>query len=238
MLAKLGIPACFYLSTKAIDDQQPYWWLRLAYAMTKTAGQTLRLQLPQGEECHVDSTDRERARKTISSRLRGLGAAAHCEEAVASLESQLGICPKTVPQEYPYAQMMTWEDARQLVRWSMTIGNHSVSHPNLTLIDPSQVQWELQTSKRVIEEQCHQPCVHHCYPYGHYSEAVCREVSAAGFVSAVTTQSSMNPRGSDLFRLGRIHIGNEPCQLQYMLLRHRTVNGRVPEQCGNKLAVH
>ena len=44
------------------------------------------------------------------------------------------------------------EKLQTLIEWGMEVGSHTIHHPNLRVITPEEVQWELAVSQRRIEE--------------------------------------------------------------------------------------
>jgi glycosyltransferase involved in cell wall biosynthesis len=61
----------------------------------------------------------------------------------------------------------TWEQLREMLASGLvTLGSHTVSHLNLTQIEPRRVQWELSASRARIEEMIEKPVQHFCYPRG------------------------------------------------------------------------
>ena len=219
-LAEWGVPGTFYLSSETIDSQNPYWWLRLEFAMSRARKQHVCLELPGGVEVKVDTTNQSRARQILSAAIRSTATPKFCEMAVDSVETQLGVDSSDIRRLYPPATPMTWEDARKLKSLGMTIGSHTVSHPNLTLIDANQLREEFSLSRRRIEEACGIPCHHLCYPHGYHSEAVCQQARAAGYETAVTTEDGWcHARGSDLFSLSRITLPGDSMKLGYLIAR-------------------
>lgn len=141
-----------------------------------------------------------------------------CERVVQSIEAQVGIRLEEVNTAYPYAEPMTWDDARKLAGWGMTVGSHSVSHPNMTLLSSEELHSELQSSRETIQRECRTNCRHFCYPHGIYSDAVCDVARAVGYSTGVTVDSpGWNCRGTSLFRLERFPIPESAYKLPYML---------------------
>ena len=72
----------------------------------------------------------------------------------------------------------------------VTIGAHTHSHPNLSILKESEVFFEISHSKKLIEKNLKQQIDHFAYPYGTLNEASTREYELAkqhGFKTAVTT---------------------------------------------------
>jgi peptidoglycan/xylan/chitin deacetylase (PgdA/CDA1 family) len=216
-LAAWGIPAIFYLSTGTIETRRPYWWLRLEYALSRLK-KPVSITLPDGQRRMVDSTPDVHARRSLTTALRSTGKPAACEKVVEAVEAEAGVDVAEVNAAYPYAEPMTWDDARELVRLGMTVGSHTVSHPNLSLLNAEELRSEFTNSRQTLERECRTSCRHLCYPHGFYSESVCEEAKGAGYLSGVTADGpGWNGPGTDLFRLERFAMPEQPYKLPYML---------------------
>jgi len=226
-LAAWGIPAIFYLSTNTIETRRPYWWLRLEYALSRLAG-PVSVVLPDGQQRTVDSSPDVAVRRNLTTTLRGTGKPAAIEKVVAAIEAEARINVQEVNRAYPFSEPMTWDDARELVRLGMTVGSHTVSHPNLSLLTAEELQSEFEGSRRVIERECQTPCRHLCYPHGFYSDAVCDAARQAGYVSGVTADGpGWNAPGTNLFRLGRFAMPEPPYKLPFMVTGAENIIGMI-----------
>ena len=123
-------------------------------------------------------------------------------------------------------EFLNWDDCRLIIAAGMEIGSHTVHHARLSLLDDDAVRKELATSKKVIEENLGQPCVHFCAPFGipitdFNPERDPRLAHDAGYRCMLTTKRGPMLAGSDVFRICRDHIlanwGNH--QLRYFLSR-------------------
>ncbi|MEX2140285.1 MAG: glycosyltransferase [Pirellulales bacterium] len=63
-----------------------------------------------------------------------------------------------------------WEQLQEMMASGLiTLGSHTVTHPNLTQVDPQHAAWELSASRARIEQMIGQPVRHFCYPRGLWS---------------------------------------------------------------------
>lgn len=209
-LRQWGIPATFYLSTDAIERQQPYWWHRLDFALKHAHGKRLTIDMSGGQSLVVELCPDSPSMRALAQFLRESSARA-CEETVASLESKLGTRLADAPPAACMGRLLDWDDVRALSRQGMTIGCHTRSHPNLTIESPESLSNELSSASELISANAQAACQHFCYPYGAYSQDVRAAVKNAGFRSAVTTiRPGWNRPGDDLFQLKRFHMHAEP----------------------------
>jgi peptidoglycan/xylan/chitin deacetylase (PgdA/CDA1 family) len=67
----------------------------------------------------------------------------------------------------------TWPQLREMAASGLiTIGSHTVTHPSLTRISPTQVARELSASKDRLEAMLEQPVRHFCYPRGLWTRKI------------------------------------------------------------------
>jgi peptidoglycan/xylan/chitin deacetylase (PgdA/CDA1 family) len=216
MLAERGIPATFYLSTEAIESGRPYWWLRFDYAMTRLENQNVTLDIAGGQPVVLGagrSIETLRSAKRILRRLDR----SERERLVVQVETHAGVASADVVDAYPFAQLMTWYDAKQLRTLGMTLGSHSVTHANFARLAIDDQRRELEVSRRVIGQATGVECVHFSYPYGEFGEITPSLVSAAGYRSAVSSAGpGWNRSGADPFRLRRFSMPKDS-KLAYVL---------------------
>jgi len=73
------------------------------------------------------------------------------------------------------------------------IGSHTCTHPWLTRIPVEQAREEITASGKKLEDRFQVPVRHFCYPYGDCNEVVRDLVIQAGYETACTTESGINP---------------------------------------------
>ena len=78
-------------------------------------------------------------------------------------------------------KLLVVEEAKALVDAGMELGSHTMSHPDLRLLDGRELAFELEQSKVELEEITGRPCRTFAYPYGLYDERVTEAVAAAGY---------------------------------------------------------
>jgi len=82
---------------------------------------------------------------------------------------------------------MTWPQIITADTAGMTIGSHTLSHPNLTRQSPARLTAQVQGSKTQLEQHLGHPVVDFCYPSGRYNSTAVAAVRAAGYRDATTT---------------------------------------------------
>lgn len=97
-------------------------------------------------------------------------------------------------------------DETQVREWlsaGLWIGSHTLSHPRLTQLSLAAAREEIFASKKSLEDRFGVPIEHFCYPYGDYNAAVRDLAREAGYKTACTTRSGINPPGGPPFELKR-----------------------------------
>jgi peptidoglycan/xylan/chitin deacetylase (PgdA/CDA1 family) len=94
-----------------------------------------------------------------------------------------------------------------LAEWLATghgLGSHSLTHPNLRKISPTQAREEIFSSKKLLEDTFGISVRHFCYPYGSLNAQIRDCVAEAGYATAATVEFGFASPGKSLFELPRI----------------------------------
>ncbi|ALV25163.1 polysaccharide deacetylase [Campylobacter iguaniorum] len=85
-------------------------------------------------------------------------------------------------------------------------GSHTLGHVNLATINANELQNELQTSKKDVENITQTPCTAFAYPYGKYNENIKNAVINAGYKNAVIVKRGLYTPNDDKFEIKRIGV--------------------------------
>jgi peptidoglycan/xylan/chitin deacetylase (PgdA/CDA1 family) len=88
----------------------------------------------------------------------------------------------------PDPSFLTWGELRLLERRGITIGSHTVTHPDLRALSDAQALAELKNSRAALQRGLHHPVQWFAYPAGAEDARVVALVRRAGYVLAVTTK--------------------------------------------------
>jgi len=124
-------------------------------------------------------------------------------------ELQIGIDPVVPP-----AQPLSWSQVREMRALGIEIGAHTISHPLLAQLSPTEQRREIEGSWRRIEEElgAGAPPTTFAYPNGSerdFDATTVGLVRDCGFSSACTTMRGSNRPGADVYRLRRIGMGSD-----------------------------
>ena len=92
------------------------------------------------------------------------------------------------------------------------VDSHSVTHPDMTLLDPGEMRYQLVASRRFLQRTFGIPANSFCYPSSKYDAAVIAAVKAAGYTNATTENPGFATR-ADPYLLDRFEIEGGVSQL-------------------------
>lgn len=100
---------------------------------------------------------------------------------------------------------MSWGELRELAgRDGVEVASHTVSHPHLPGLSDAELDEELTTSKRRLEEEMARPCRFLAYPFGDCDERVRSAARSAGYEAAFGLPG--DPSGRDRFDVFRVGV--------------------------------
>ena len=184
---KYGVPFTVYVSTKYPDKKAVLWWYLLEDLVLKNNAVGF---MHDKKSHHFDSAtaeQKEAAFHSIRTMIIKQGTDA-LERLLKDIFEPYGMNVF----EYSHKLALDWN---QLTIMSedplVTIGAHTVNHYTLSKLDIEQVEYEINTSREIIESRIGKKVEHFSYPFGSRGEAGKREfdlVKNAGFKTATTTR--------------------------------------------------
>ena len=103
----------------------------------------------------------------------------------------------------PALPLMEWRELRAVASSGITLGAHTVTHPDLSRLAASELEHELSASRRMIEDACHVEVEQLAYPYVKAGPDV-RAAAAKHFRWAVGTDLGCLRGGMDPLQLPRV----------------------------------
>lgn len=101
--------------------------------------------------------------------------------------------------------LLRWTEVKEMSTAGIAFGSHARTHPDLRAIAHHEVEEELVTSKRAIEDAIGRSADLFAYPYGVYNDTIKRIVQAY-FTLACSAQLGFVTVGSDPFALERLDM--------------------------------
>jgi len=99
--------------------------------------------------------------------------------------------------------MMSWDEIREMLRFGISFGAHTLNHPDLTSLPVERVEEEILDSKSIIEDALSAPVNCFAYPFGGYDERS-RKIVKRLFACACTDRFGLVKKGCDPYTLNRI----------------------------------
>ncbi len=91
----------------------------------------------------------------------------------------------------PRFRHLDWVHIREMADEGIQFGSHGVNHSFLTKQDDSIAKYEIETSKKVLEDGLGQPVYCFSYPYGDYDERIIDLVREAGYKAAFSLRPEL-----------------------------------------------
>ncbi len=201
LLKKFGFAATVYAITDFLDDKCWLWTDLMRYVLLNTQHDSVEISFGENDKIKTDLSQKLETAARLNSRLKKLPndqKELKIKEIAKDLQVEI---PKLPPPEFA---PMNWTQAREMDAENVSIESHTVTHPILPNISAEALDFELQTSKKRLEEVLNRRVEHFCYPNGSLNKTVEKAVEKAGYKSATTTEYGFNNLQTERFLLRRI----------------------------------
>lgn len=204
VLAKHGATATFYITAGCLAGEQPFWPVEIRSLVRGLPAERLTVAAASVEVSLDLTTDdgRRAAVKLLTKACKG-----HPIAVREALRDQLRARAARVNDR---RVMLTWDEVREMQALGMTIGSHTMTHPNLPNAGIADARRELAESRVRLEAELGRPVTMFSYPNGgaerYMTPAVREAVRDAGYAAATTSRNAFAGPGSDLYALERIEV--------------------------------
>jgi peptidoglycan/xylan/chitin deacetylase (PgdA/CDA1 family) len=195
LLAKLGIPATFFICPTLVDRGAWLWnhdMRQRLHSLNWTSRRALAEKIG-APSAAVEALVEWMKTLDLASRLR-------VERRVR--EATHGFAAS--PSEHEEHDLASWEDLRRLDPRLISIGSHTLTHPILTKLTEREAEVEIGESRRLIEKRLGRACEFFCYPNGDIS-SFALECVRRHYRAALTVTSDWVKPGCDLHLVPRFH---------------------------------
>jgi peptidoglycan/xylan/chitin deacetylase (PgdA/CDA1 family) len=121
---------------------------------------------------------------------------------------------------------LTRREVRAMMRDGWEIDAHTLTHVDLTTVDPARLGHEVAGSRAWLHRRFGVPADFFCYPAGRYDPAVESAVRAAGYRGATTTDAGIASRNDDGFALPRVRVTPEMTAADLLATLRRLTSAR------------
>ena len=105
---------------------------------------------------------------------------------------------------------LSWDQLKEMIDSGLcTIGSHTVTHPCLTRIPKEDVLWELNESKKIIQDRLNVTVRHFSYPHSAGNDAVISALQKTGYETAALGFGGRLRKKDPVFWLSRRYIRQE-----------------------------
>jgi peptidoglycan/xylan/chitin deacetylase (PgdA/CDA1 family) len=101
---------------------------------------------------------------------------------------------------------MSWDQLGALCKSGHSIQSHTMTHPMLGVCDEKQITYELETSKKTIEDKIGAPVKYLSLPFGSFNKRVIRISQHIGYKAIFTSSYKVGNFDNELYQLGRINV--------------------------------
>jgi peptidoglycan/xylan/chitin deacetylase (PgdA/CDA1 family) len=101
---------------------------------------------------------------------------------------------------------MSWDQLGILYKKGHLIQSHTMTHPMLAECDEGQIIYELETSRKVIEDKIGGEVKYLSLPFGSSNKRVIGIAKRLGYQGIFTSLSNTEKRKNELIQFGRIHV--------------------------------
>jgi peptidoglycan/xylan/chitin deacetylase (PgdA/CDA1 family) len=221
ILQRYDATGTFYITAGCLDGGQPFWPSEIRYLVAGLPDGVVaigsgpdRRELPLRHE-----GDRRAALATITRLFKS-----NPIRVREALRDQLRAASKVT--RLPRV-MLSWEELAEMYRLGMTIGAHTLTHPNLPSAGLADAILEIVGSKRLLQHELKAPITMFSYPNGgaerYYTPEIQRAVADAGFLAAATSRNGFAGYASDLYALERVQVSERLEDLVFALEVERFV---------------
>lgn len=108
---------------------------------------------------------------------------------------------------------LTWDHLKEMAASPyVRIYNHTTTHAALGLIDQDQIIKEVTTANKALKTNLGINNDIVVYPYGSYNDLAIQTLQQLGMIAAVSTDPGTNDCISNIMKLPRVRVGNEPIE--------------------------
>ena len=215
LLARHGVSATFYITAQCVDGESPFWLSELRSLVFELPGPVLTAVVGGAHHTIRCGTLEER---TAAIRQLTKLFKSHPIAVRESVREQLRVAAGGFNAASP---MLTWRNLQEMHRLGMTIGAHTLTHPNLPSAGPVDAQREIEGAKSRLEEELGTRVTMFSYPNGaaetYFTPEIQRLVRQAGYEAATTSTNGFASAESDLYALERVRVAERLEDLVFAL---------------------
>jgi peptidoglycan/xylan/chitin deacetylase (PgdA/CDA1 family) len=206
ILARYSATATFYITAGCLAGGQPFWPAEIRHLVAAIAIRQPRLQInTSGVALDLplaSDDDRTAAVRRLTKAFKS--------NVIPVREDLRALLRRAAGDPALPRIMLTWDEVREMHALGMTIGSHTMTHPNLPSAGLTAARGELASSRERLEHEVNAPVTMFSYPNGgadrYLTPEVQTAVKEAGYLAATTSRNAFATIASDPFALERIEV--------------------------------
>jgi len=186
-LSRRWLPAVIFLATGYIENNKPFYWDLLAYAMSKTRKDHLSLRFGGTFQWETDE-ERDGNIHPLVEALKYLTD----DQKLQAVDEVISLLDVPIPNNLFDELFLTWDQVREMAKDGIEMGGHSVNHPILTRVPPKVAANEIVGCKKKIEEATGRHITSFAYPNGQqgdYNKKLMAFIKKTGYEVAFSLRS-------------------------------------------------
>jgi len=207
VLQKYEIPATIYLIGRSMESGEAPWYDRVFASLAATRVTSLEVDTNGLRQFYLSTPSLRRAAAwEIVCYLRSIP---DTERQMWCAEFERRFPP---PSELLEGRMLNWDQVRAMRGAGISFGAHTMTHPSVSQLDSSALQYEIVHCKKLLETELDSPVQDFAYPFGKWSDgssAAQNLLVQASYRSAVTTIEGFNSSGDSPLMLRRFQISDD-----------------------------
>jgi len=217
ILHRYNIPATIFVIAGYVGSGRILWWDKLREVIDRANPEAFRnIDLPEGiypqpirQELFrlklSTQEDKKSAYRKLTSLMKNFDPE-RCNLMVDDLAWRIGCRMEDLPSKY---SLLSWGQVNEMMEDGISIGSHTVTHPDLTVCPYERLKEEIKASKRLIEEKIGEPVNLLAYPSGQFNDLAKQITIKSGYIIACSAEDTLpDTYNGDLFELRRIGVDN------------------------------
>ncbi len=214
IMRRLNLKGCFFVVAGLVDTDRIMWTDMIDVVCRWHQGRHLDMEFPDGAFRFGLENDAAVARAifSIKRRLRSLSDGLR-QQYFGQIETFFAaVDADFIPDDF---RIVRRDDIRALDPAVLEVGNHTMTHPQLTKLEnPQQLRWEIREAKERLESWTQWPVRHFCYPAGAYDSQTLIAVEQEGHVSGLTVKHGTNGADTSSWELKRLALAPSVAQFK------------------------
>lgn len=209
IVASMGVPALFFLSTHNMTTGEPYWFDRVIASLTVRREEKLDLSDMGLGLYRFAWNDESRGWDRLHALLEDLKTVGNASEPrLAKILDRLDrLGGEEARALLARRRPLNCNEARKISGERLCrIGSHGHRHDILTRLSPGEIRSNLAGSKKILEELIGRPVTDVAYPNGAANSRVVEEAIATGYSRGFLATAGTWKPGADLYRIPRLLV--------------------------------